>query len=391
MPIKSWLVSAGVLFFILSLLANGLQGTVFGAAQKKKPAPLPPTLGLEQGLIEFETPEFKVKIVRASQTMAALQPKGADGFDFTPSDLLHRRAADGFHHLGDLTLRLRTGKEGQWISYSTAASRTPVTPLIVSGSQLAAADLTPTLPETCPLRIIRSWELKEGKLILTFEIENRTDQVVQIGALGFPMIFNNILTRRSLEQAHEVCSFFDPYMGKDAGCLQVTRLSGRGPALLAVPEGQTPFEAYRPLSEPMHPMQTFEGVFEWMVHSRAYAETEWNQADPWNPPTQTTIAPGDRKSYGIRFLLAPEIRAIEDTLKANNRPVAIGIPGYILPMDLAGRLFLYYGKPVVSLKAEPAGAIDITNLALTTGGWQSYELKGMKWGRIIFSVIVNPK
>ena len=44
----------------------------------------------------------------------------------------------------------------------------------------------------------------------------------------------------------------------------------------------------------------------------------------------------------MKFLVAPEIRDIEKTLAANDRPVAVGIPGYILPMDMDARLFLKY-------------------------------------------------
>src|ERR1043166_8411455 len=77
-------------------------------AQQPTPTPLPPpTLGLDQGYSEFDTHNFKLKLVKASQTIAALEPKGADGFDFTPADRLERRASNGFHHLGDLILRLR--------------------------------------------------------------------------------------------------------------------------------------------------------------------------------------------------------------------------------------------------------------------------------------------
>jgi hypothetical protein len=354
---------------------------IAGTDQRKKPVQLPPTLGLEQGVIKLETPEFLIEIVKASQTIAALKPKGAGGFDFIPNDFLERRAANRFHHLGDLTFRIREGTEIEWISFDTSHSRKPVLSLPVSGSKLASADLTPTLPEDCPLRITRSWELKNGKLVLHFEVQNKSHNPVQIGALGIPMIFNNILTRRSLEQAHETCSFFDPYIGIDAGYLQVTRLSGHGPALLVVPEGKTPLEAYRPLREPMRSMQTYEGAFEWMVHSAAYAENEWKNAVPWNFPTKIIIAPGDRKTYGVRFLSVPEIRAIEQILMANNRPVAMGIPGYILPMDQDGRLFLKYDPPVESVKVEPEGAIEISGLPSTQGGWKSYKLKGLKWGR----------
>ena len=68
---------------------------------------------------------------------------------------------------------------------------------------------------------------------------------VEIGGLGFPVVFNNMIQNfvtnraRTLPQAHEICSFFDPYVGRDAGYLQVTRLSGAGPALLVVPEPGT--------------------------------------------------------------------------------------------------------------------------------------------------------
>ncbi len=373
-----------VRFFGVFFLCFMVVSSIF--AQKPKRPELPSTLGLNQGFIEFNTPDFLVKIVKSSQTLAALIPNGAGSFDFTPFDMLESRDSDGFFHLGDLTIRIRSGSGDKWDSYSTAAKRQPVTALPVSGTTLASSDLTPTLPADCPLRIIRSWELNKDHLVLKFILENKTDFPVQIGALGIPMIFNNILSRRSLEQAHEICSFFDPYVGQDAGYLQVTRLSGLGPALLVIPEENTSFEAYRTLSEPMRPRQTFEGAFEWMVHSRAYADEEWKNAKPWNPPTAATIAPRSRKAYGVRFLKVAEIRAIEKTLMNNNRPVALGIPGYILPMDQNGKLFLKHKSSVTSITVEPREAINIVTLPKTEGGWEAFNLIGQIWGRTRLTV-----
>ncbi|PYT59068.1 MAG: hypothetical protein DMG46_10325, partial [Acidobacteria bacterium] len=183
---------------------------------------------LGEGYIDLDTPAFSLRLVRSSQTVAALKPKGAGDFDFTPGDLLVARSRDGYYHLGDIDLRLRTGDSGEWKSYSTALARTPLKSLPTTEQILAAADLAPTLPAEIPLQITRTWELEEGKLVLRFTLKNRTTQSVQIGALGIPMIFNNVLNERSLEQAHAVCSFYDPYIGRDAGYLQVTRLSGHG-------------------------------------------------------------------------------------------------------------------------------------------------------------------
>ena len=210
-------------------------------------------------------------------------------------------------------MRLRENNTGEWQSYSTAAERQPVIALPVPVNALAVADLTPTLPDNCPLQITRTWALDDGRLVLKFQITNKTNVPVEIGALGLPMIFNNFITGRSLEQAHETCSFSDPAICQDAGYLQVTRLNGHGPALVVVPEGKTPLEAYNPILGPRDGLsaatrifadrtprsQTFEGFYEWMPLSLAYAENEWNNAQPWRSgDSPGTLAPGATKTYG---------------------------------------------------------------------------------------------
>ena len=199
-----------------------------------------------------------------------------------------------------------------------------MTALPTSTGVLASADLAPTLPPDVPLQVTRSWVLENGKLALRFTLKNKSSSAVEIGALGIPMIFNNVLNDRSLEAAHAACSFYDPYIGEDAGYLQVTRLSGHGPALLVVPDGKTQFEAYNPILDKPNSWGakpiftdatprgiTFEGFYEWMVHSQAYAENEWKNVQQWNPATKLILAPGQTKTYGVEFLLSDSIRHIE--------------------------------------------------------------------------------
>jgi hypothetical protein len=382
--ISAWLMISALLAAIGSV----------AEAQEKQKTPTAPGPMLALGTIDLDTPDFVLSLVRSSQTVAALKPKGAGGFDFTPGDLLTERSKDGYYHLGDLDLRLRMGKSGEWKSYSTAFSRRPVKALSTSPVILASADLTPTLPPGIPLQIERNWRLENGKLVLQFVLINKTKQPVEIGALGIPMIFNNVLNDRSLEEAHAKCSFYDPYIGEDAGYLQVTRLSGQGPALLVVPDGKTPFEAYNPILDnskkgaPLEIFQdptprgiTFEGFYDWMVHSQAYADNEWKNAQPWNPATKLTLSPGESKTYGVKFLLSDSIRSIEKTLTLNHRPVAIGIPGYVLPTDLEARLFLKYAGSLKSIVVDPPGALTMTPDQPTSHGWKSYSVQGKAWGR----------
>ncbi len=349
---------------------------------------------LADGTVDFDTPDFTLALVRSSQTVAALRPKGAEGFDFTPGDLLVERSQDGYYHLGDFDLKLRVGTSGEWKDYSSAHARQPVKTLPASAGVLATADISPTFPADLPLEIIRSWKLDDGKLVLEFKLKNKSADAVQIGALGIPLIFNNVLSHRSLDEAHVKCSFYDPYIGEDAGYLQVTRLNGHGPAMLVVPEGKTPFEAYRPIldarpkdgvvpifHDPTPRDVTFEGFYKWIVHGQAFAEGEWKNAEPWNPLTSLTLAPGESRTYGLKFILSDSIHNIEGTLAANGRPVAVGVPGYILPTDTTARLFLKYSQDVASMAVEPAGALEIHRDAPTEHGWKAYTLDGKTWGR----------
>ena len=292
--------------------------------------------------LNFETAEFCVSLTKASQTVAALKPKSVTNFDFTPADLVSSRSAAGYFHLGDITLRWRQGTSGEWQNTTTSSNRTQVTTQTVSGDVKAAADLAPALPSTIPLSITRTWLTEGGRLVMRFDIKNKSTSSVQVGALGLPMVFNNVITNRTLDQAHATCSFADPYIGNDAGYLQVTRLSGQSPALLVLPYKKTPFEAYNPIlnapkagskdpvavfTETTPRNQTFEGFLEWMVHSKAYGDKEWVNAKPWNTATDLTLAAGETKSYGVQFLLSDQIRNIEKALVRYQRPVAGRDPG----------------------------------------------------------------
>ncbi|OOQ58376.1 hypothetical protein BC343_11280 [Mucilaginibacter pedocola] len=343
----------------------------------------PSTLHLEQGYSSFNTPAFRLKLVKASQTVAVLEPITEKDFDYTPGARLAQRSGNGLYHLGDINLRLKTASDTAWVSYSSAANRADVTTLkSTETGVLAAADLAPTFPANIPLKVQRYWKQVNGNLVLLFRLTNTGTKAVEIGSLGIPLIFNNILQGEELEQAHARNVFYDPYIGRDAGYLQATRLSGKGPALLVLPYGHSPFEAYNPLlNDPTPKGIDFEGFHEWMIHSKAYAENEWKKAEPWNKPTSAVVQPGQTVEYGLQFVLSPTIRGIEQKLIEQHRPVAVGIPGYVLPQGTNAQLFLNYGSKVKSIQVEPAGALSITPGLAEDKKLQAYRVKGLQWGR----------
>jgi hypothetical protein len=350
---------------------------------------------LDGGTVSLAAVGLKLDLLKSSGTVSRLSPDADPTLDYTPGDLLKERSADTFYHLGDLDLRLRAAGETAWHDYSTAYRRQPVRVVAADAGEFSA-DLAPTLPADIPLSVTRTWSVANGELTLRYTLTNRFAKAVHLGGLGIPMVFDNIMNGRTLEQAYKTCSFYDPYIGEDAGYVQVSRLSGNGPVLLVVPDGHTPFEAWKPildrrnradgtgllLNDPTPRGVTFEGSFDWMVHSSAFATTEWKGVEEWNPPTETVLQSGQTVTYGLRFLVAPSLRAIEATLAEHRRPVAVGIPGYILPQDIAARLFLHYASPVKSIVSEPAGAISIhDDGGAPDAAYHAYTLRGVAWGR----------
>jgi hypothetical protein len=371
------------------LLLTGTPASVGIAAAQ--PTPVAKPVFPPIATTAYRVGPFRLALRTDTQTLARLSPAAEPGFSFVPTAREAERAGDGYNHLGDLNLRVRT-TGGAWRDFASAHARKPIRVLPAGGKILAAADISASMGPDAPVRVERRWVRDGDRLALRFRIVNITAQPLEIGGLGLPMVFDNIITDRDLEQAHAQASFVDPYIGRDAGYLQVTRLNGHGPALLVLPEKGTPLEAYKPLKNPREDAehtiftdrsprgQTSEGFYDWTVHSLAYADREWkNAGEQWNPPTARTLAPGAAMEIGVRLVQAPAIRAIEPTLIANARPVAIGIPGYVVPTDQNARLFVKAPSAIRSISSHPAGAVEARADGMVKG-WTRLAINGRKWG-----------
>jgi hypothetical protein len=178
----------------------------------------------------------------------------------------------------------------------------------------------------------------------------------------------------------------------DAGYAQVTRLNGKGPALLVLPEQGTPLEAWRPVESAKKAQpgdiftdrgerqQVAEGFYDWTVASLGFAQKEWAKVGwQWNRPTSFTLAPGESRAFGLRFALSPSIRQIDTTLAAEHRPVAVGIPGYVVPQDLPATLFLNAAQSVAHIDSWPTGAL-VADRQPDAHGWLRYRISGKHWG-----------
>jgi hypothetical protein len=117
---------------------------------------------------------------------------------------------------------------------------------------------------------------------------------------------------------------------------------------------------------------------EWQVHSLAYAQNEWNSSTPWNEPTSKSIQSGEVYSVGLRFSVAEDIKSIEDAVIKTGSPLAVGIPGYVVPADSSARLYLTHSSPVKNIGSE--GAFNISKLSSSESAYKLTPVASA-WGR----------
>ncbi|KAK8877144.1 hypothetical protein PGQ11_002090 [Apiospora arundinis] len=361
-------------------------------------------LGLKNGYLNLTTKNFELKLVRDAGVLVSLKPAG-NSFDFLPFDYLRYRARNGQYHWGDVTYRYREagGNGGRWIDGDSAAARKSVGAAAGGGGQggggsaLVTSVLTPTLPSGSPLNVTRQWtEVAGGDLGLRFTVRNQGRVAIELGSLGFPTEFNSIFTGRPAAEMARVCSLADPYIGMHAGHIRVAPTKGNGPALVVTPltlgDGNnnsdtttTPMEAYRNLREDYYDdktaygSQTFEGLYEWQVLTKAWAEKEWAGVKPWNAPSSRTLQPGEALEFGLRFSVAKEgVRELDSVVRSTGTPVAVGVPGYIISQGSSALLYLQSTSGVKSVVASPSEALTVTRQA---EGRYAVTPIGSAWGR----------
>lgn len=328
----------------------------------------------------FTTSNWQGQFAAGSGVLESLKPATDTTFDFSPSDYFSLRNGVGNYHTGDITLRWRTQGQSEWNDLDTSAQRdTNPKTSTASSNSLLHSSFDNVYPDA-PISINRDWMMEDGDLVLQATITSKNSSTVELGAFGFPIEFNNIFTNRTADETTAKCVLVDPYMGLDSGYAQVTRLTGTGPNMVITPHGNaSKFEAYRFLHEdPSQPTgyqtQVFEGIYAWQTLSKAYAENEWNATEPWNVPTAVTLSPGESVSYALRFGLAQNVYDIEDAVASKDIPVAVGVPGYVLPTDMNGQLFLNSKSGVKSIDVEPSGMLTFTSATAKNSAWKAYDV-----------------
>ena len=188
------------------------------------------------GTVEVVTP---VSLPSFSYTLPLLDTSVRihwSGSGPTPKPL--DRTAEGFHHLGDVTLRVRrAGTKDHFATHSTVAHSHPEQPALKAGPLAISADtstatteVTATLYPSHPaLKVHRTISSSGAEATVAITLTNTGAVTLEIGALGLSIPMNQMFSGRSLPQVARQCSFTEVYLGGDAGYVQVRERPRRRP------------------------------------------------------------------------------------------------------------------------------------------------------------------
>jgi hypothetical protein len=323
------------------------------------------------------------------------------------------RRPDGYHHLGDLTLRATPRGSSEVTCSSVAHGQVAAAAAAAAEARMGGAVAGGTLSmgsrgalwshsrdlqlqqirnrqraSACPVSVTRTITAHAGRsagdggpgggggVDMVFEIRHPGSAAgggapIALEALGLSMPFDQDFVGRNLVQVAHQCSFVEPFLGLGGGYVQVTRATGEGPVLLLLPLDGTSFEAWRPLRNGEDLMRLdfmFEASYELVLHSASYARGEWRTASPWNVPSSATLQPGEVRKYGVRFVLSPSVAEVEATLLRHGMPVAQPLPTPVIHADMGSSTALLVSMPPSllgttlsprSFQVEPSSALTV--------------------------------
>ena len=255
-------------------------GTTLSSWVKSAPAVSQPAAMFNADDVAFSLREgsFSVQWLNATRS-------GVSNFSFVPS-LNSGSALPFVQHLGDMTMRIRSHEDEDWVYYSSAggaltATATPALPL--RKGEFSAHDITPLLDASAknshskintntqlsPLTVRRSYQKPPDGgpgVSIVFELTNTANKTVTLGAFGM---------------AVPAAVAQDVHVGGQHGWVEWHRVHVNSQlhldkqCLIATPHNHlSNLEAYRPIFE------YWSGGFEWTVHTQAWAE-EWEKNLQW--------------------------------------------------------------------------------------------------------------
>ncbi len=281
--------------------------------------------------------------------------------------------------LGDVSLTYRFTQAG-WKTANTAELTpvtvnkefwdlsTPGTPLDDAPRSLSQFQIPSDQPPV--LAIKTGFEVHPDALLWNIEVQNLSNQTVEIGDLSLPLPMNTSFLEGKPAWSSVLKHSF---ISGDASFIYWMRSNSVGPYLLMTPMKGTSLEYF----DAKHGYKVF-------IHSKASIENEQSKGGRWRqPPTSAQLAPagktGSTRQYGLKFQWADDYSAVREALVDNGLIDVHVVPGMTVPADLFAEVALRTKGRIHSVEAEFPTQTQIESMGCL-GEFQLFKLRFNKLG-----------
>lgn len=244
----------------------------------------------------------------------------------------------------------------------------------------------PAIAVPSDLHVTETFALDDATLEWTIALNNPGPRPVEIGDLAVPLnmaertgargdIYTKKLLRHALVAGYGSWTYWQ-------------RANAVGPFLVMTPDAHTKFEYY----------DSPGGVFTPYIHARAAVDSARAAGATWRLPVSSlAIAPGETKTYVLRFRWAADVQGVRDALYDAGQFDTTVVPGMVVPSDLPAMVSLRSRHANVSLTAEfpdrtriepVAGTRDVYSIRFAHLGENMLTLKygNGEWASLEFFV-----
>lgn len=203
----------------------------------------------------------------------------------------------------------------------------------------------------------------------TLEVENLSDESVTLGDLAVPLPMNT------------------DYSGSDSSVFKHSYISGNnswafwmrpdsvGPYLVMTTDGNTRLEFWDGPGARNAPY-----TYTAYIHAAAEAEVAAGLGSEWRQPvTSLTLAPGESKTYGLKFQWADGYEAIRELLVDEGKIDVHVVPGMTVPTDLTAKVALRTTQAIHSVQAEFPAETEV-GFVEANGLYQIYQVRFSRLG-----------
>lgn len=214
--------------------------------------------------------------------------------------------------------------------------------------------------------------LEGADLVWRITLHNASAAPVEIGDLMLPLPMNNI-AGAAKDDGNAVLKH--SFVSGHGSHLFWMRRNSVGPYLLLMPERDTQLEYWD-----MAAAETHDDGYCVYIHAAAAAAESAAKGTRWRiPVSNLLLAPGERRSYALRFSLVADYAAARDAIAAAGGIDVEVVPGMTVPSDLFVTLALRSSDTIHAIDAEHPAATRIEPLG-ERAGRQLYRIRFARLG-----------